>query len=144
MTAAVLGFVLRHEALVGWAAVLVSAALLGGLAAHRLDAPRLAQTRSQVEAARTEAAGAAASAHMATAAAAAVETARTRETTLTHSAEEAADAVVHAPQAETPVPPDVLRDWALGVDRLRDQAAAARAPAADPGGAGAARSLPAP
>ena len=96
MIAAALGFVLRHEALVGWAAVLAGAALLGGVAAHRIEAPRLAHAQAQVAAARAQAATAAASARMATAASAAVETARTRETTLTHSAEEAADAVAHA------------------------------------------------
>ncbi len=144
MSAAVFAFVLRHETLVGWAAVLAAAVLAGGLAAHRLDAPRIDRAQAQVQAAQARAAAGAASARMATAASVAVETARTRETTLTHAAEEAADAVAQAPQAQAPVPPDVLRDWASGVDRLRDQAAAARAAPADSGGAGASRPVPAP
>ena len=45
MIAAALGFVLRHEALVGWSAVLAGAALLGGLAAHGWRRPASPQRR---------------------------------------------------------------------------------------------------
>ena len=142
MTAALVAFLLRHETLVGWAAVLVGAALLGGLAVHRLDAPSVAKARAAVATAQSEAAAAAASTRMATAASAAVETARGRETAAAATTQETVDALAKAPQADQPVPPDVLRGWASGVDGLRDQAAAARAPTGDPGGAGPARPVP--
>jgi hypothetical protein len=143
MIAAVLAFVLKHETLVGWAAVLLGAAVMGATLAAHVEAPRLARARAETQAARQEAQASAAAARLNADAAEVVEVARTREAAVTRTAQETADALDHAPDAGAPVPEDVLRSWASGVDRLRDEAASARAPAADPGGAGAARPLPA-
>lgn len=142
MTAILIGFLLKHEALVGWAAVVAGAVLFGAVTAHRLEVPALAKAHAATAQAQSEALAQAASARLATAASALVETARTRETAAIRSAQETTDAIARTPQADQPVPADVLSGWASGVDRLRDQAAAARGPAADPRGAGAARPVP--
>ena len=144
MSAAVLAFLLRHEALVGWAAVLAAAVLAGGLLAHRADAPALARARADAALAQAAARTSAAQADLTGAAAAAVQTAQGRETTLARTTETYAHAVQSAPQASQPLPPDVLRDWSSGIDGLRDEAARARPGAAAAGGAGAAGGVPAP
>lgn len=141
--AAVLAFLVRHEALLGWAAVALAACLLGGIAAHQLDAPKLAKAQAVAASAQAQAVAADQSARMTAAAAGAVEVARTTESHASRAAEEAADVLVHDPGADAPLPADVLRDWALGVDGLRDGArAAAPAGAADPGGVRPARPVP--
>lgn len=142
--AAALAFLLRHEALVGWAAVLAGAALAGALLAHGADAPALSRARAGVATAEQAARASAAQAQVTGQAAAAVQTAQGRESALTRTTETYAHAVQTAPQAAQSLPSDVLRDWSSGIDGLRDEAARARPAAAAPGLAGAAGAVPAP
>lgn len=140
---AVLAFLLGHRAVVGWAVALAAAVAAGGLLVHRLEEPGRLRAETALRAAEAQAAAAQASTTVQTAAAAAVETARTTETHVAARTGAAADALSHSPSGVSPVPPDVLRDWAVAIDGLRDDARAAHA-ATGPDRAGAARAVPAP
>ncbi len=106
----VLAFLLRHEALVGWAAVLGGAVLAGAVLAHRADAPALAHARSQAAAATAVARTEAAQTTLERTSAQAVDTAQTRERDTALHTEAYAHAVQSAPQADQALPPDLVRD----------------------------------
>ena len=144
MSAAVLAFVMRHEALLGWAAVLAGAALAGAVLMHRAEAPALARAQAGAAQAAGAAHLAAAQSQLDWTSSAAVIADQTREADLARTTETYAHAVQTAPQSSQALAPDVLRAWALGVDGLRDEAARARAGPAPDGGAGAAPAVPAP
>ena len=141
--AALLAFLLRHEALLGWAAVLAGAALVGGVLMHHADAPALAHARAQAAAAQGAARVQAAQTAIVQGASDALATAAGRETAAVRHSETSAHAVETAPGAAAPLPADVLAGWARGVDGLRDEAARARADALPAGGGELARAVPA-
>lgn len=140
-----IALLVRHIHWLLGAAVLAVVAGAGAFLAHTLDAPALRRAEAEAAAARTAAAVQTAQTGVEQAAAAAVQTAQTREASLARTTETVAHALVADPLADQAVPPAVLRDWGAGVDRLRDEAARARAaPAGAAGGGDLAGAVPPP
>lgn len=140
--AAVLAWLVKHEDLLGWASCLLGAVLLVGVTHHKdavIARGRAATVQAQAQTHVAEAQG-----QLSTAAAAIPAAADRRAVDITVHTEEAAHAVETAPGASALVPPDVLAGWAAGVDGLRNEAAAAHAGPADPGGGQSAPAVPAP
>lgn len=119
MSASVLiAWALKHELLVAWGAVLAIALGAAGLIHHK-DAV-ITRERGAASVQRAAAATKAAQAGLNAAVLQAADRAASRGAVLQHTAERAADAIQSSPGASAPVPPDVLRAWAAGVDGLRD------------------------
>lgn len=93
--------------------------LLWREAIHARDGARRAEAAARVETTSERA-----RAGLEAVAARSVEEALTQEVALTASSKDAADEISTAAGADAPVPPDVLRRWALSIDRLRGGAAA--------------------
>ena len=140
--AAALAFAVKHRATVLWAALLLAGAVATGWAVHRFDAGPLARAQARAAAAEVQAAAAQSQTKLDATAAAAVETARTTEAHAAARTGAASDAIARLPHAADPVDPAVVAEWGLAVDGLRDEAAAARPPAAPAGGAVAPRPVP--
>lgn len=115
----ILAWVLKHEALVAWGAVIaLSLGCVGGVylagrhAGAAAQAPRLAAARAQAETARSQTA-------VVSTAATAADHAALRTVHVTAKAEEAAHAVQSAPGASDAVPADLLARWRAGIDGVR-------------------------
>ena len=124
------------------AAALSAAAVASGWLVHRLDAPSTRRAEARAVAAEAQARAAAAQVRLDAAAAAAVDTARITETKAAQRTGDAAHAIARLPHAEDILDREVLSEWAAAVDGLRDQAAAARPPAAPARGGDPARAVP--
>ncbi len=125
MIPSILAWVLKHETLVAWGAVIaLSLAAVGGVylagrhAEATAEAPKLA-------AAQAQAVTAGAQATVVTTAAKAADHAATRTIQATAKAEEAAHDVQTAPGATDALPADVLARWRAGIDGVRAPPASA-------------------
>lgn len=139
-----IALLVRHSHWLLGGAVLAVVAGAGAFLAHTLDAPALRRAEAEAAAARTAAAVQTAQTGVEQAAAAAVQTAQTREASLARTTETVAHALAADPLADQAVPSAVLRDWGAGVDRLRDEAARARAAPGAAGGGDLAGAVPPP
>lgn len=106
----IIAWVLKHETLAVWGAIIVAAISAALLIRHDSHV---------IEAQRHEIRAAAATAQVQNTVQSAADTAQSRADIFIHQAQEATDAIQHAPGAETPVPDAVLNAWATGVDGLR-------------------------
>lgn len=105
------GWALKHEALVGWAAIAAGALTLGGFVHHEHAAAVHARAQARATAVQTK---------VDAAAAAPAQKAAVQQVAVEARTARAAARTEQAAGADTPIPPAVLVEWAAGIDELRN------------------------